>query len=61
MATRRGAPLTWPDMTPDEILDLDTRTLWHPYSAVGGAGARVVTSAEGVRLTLGDGTEVIDG
>ncbi|RDB48469.1 aminotransferase class III-fold pyridoxal phosphate-dependent enzyme, partial [Tsukamurella tyrosinosolvens] len=48
-------------MTPDEILDLDTRTLWHPYSAVGGAGARVVTSAEGVRLTLGDGTEVIDG
>lgn len=48
-------------MTPDEILALDTRTLWHPYSAVGGAGARVVTSAEGVHLTLGDGTRVVDG
>ncbi|GAB3126687.1 adenosylmethionine--8-amino-7-oxononanoate transaminase [Tsukamurella serpentis] len=48
-------------MTEDEILALDARTLWHPYSAVGGSGARVVTSAEGVRLTLGDGSQVIDG
>ncbi|CAM3691419.1 adenosylmethionine--8-amino-7-oxononanoate transaminase [Tsukamurella strandjordii] len=48
-------------MTPEEILALDAQTLWHPYSPVGGSGVRVVSSARGVRLTLGDGTEVIDG
>lgn len=48
-------------MTPEEILALDAQTLWHPYSPVGGSGARVVTSAQGVRLTLGDGAQVIDG
>lgn len=48
-------------MTPDEILALDAATLWHPYSAVGGAGVRVVTGAHGVTLTLGDGARVIDG
>ncbi|CAM5450175.1 Adenosylmethionine-8-amino-7-oxononanoate aminotransferase OS=Tsukamurella paurometabola (strain ATCC 8368 / DSM / CCUG 35730 / CIP 100753 / JCM 10117 /KCTC 9821 / NBRC 16120 / NCIMB 702349 / NCTC 13040) OX=521096 GN=bioA PE=3 SV=1 [Tsukamurella paurometabola] len=48
-------------MTPEEILALDAQTLWHPYSPVGDSGARVVTSAQGVRLTLGDGSAVIDG
>lgn len=48
-------------MTPDEILATDARTLWHPYSPVGVEAARVVVSAEGVHLVLGDGSRVIDG
>ncbi|WP_206518119.1 adenosylmethionine--8-amino-7-oxononanoate transaminase [Rhodococcus sp. X156] len=62
-------------MTPEEILAIDAAHVWHPYGAVslGPAGPEsvdaaegplaplVVTSAQGVRLTLGDGREVIDG
>jgi adenosylmethionine-8-amino-7-oxononanoate aminotransferase len=45
-----------------DLLELDGRHVWHPYGPV---PARVpslpVASAQGVRLRLGDGTELIDG
>jgi adenosylmethionine-8-amino-7-oxononanoate aminotransferase len=44
------------------LLDIDHAHIWHPYSAVD-AGMPVfpVVSAKGVRLTLADGRELIDG
>ncbi len=44
------------------LLDIDNAHIWHPYSAVD-AGMPVfpVVSANGVRLTLADGRELIDG
>lgn len=49
-------------MTPAEIGAVDAAHVWHPY---GGFPATteplLVTSAEGVRLTLADGRAVIDG
>lgn len=44
------------------MLDIDHAHVWHPYSAVG-AGTPVfpVVSASGVRLTLADGRELVDG
>ena len=49
-------------LTPDEITALDAAHVWHPY---GGFPATteplVVASAAGVRLTLADGRELIDG
>lgn len=49
-------------LTPDEITALDAAHVWHPY---GGFPATteplVVASASGVRLTLADGRELIDG
>ncbi|WP_460865757.1 adenosylmethionine--8-amino-7-oxononanoate transaminase [Rhodococcus aerolatus] len=45
-----------------EILALDAAHVWHPYGAVPAAAEpRVVVSAQGVRLTLADGTELVDG
>nr|WP_143590154.1 adenosylmethionine--8-amino-7-oxononanoate transaminase [Thermoactinospora rubra] len=42
------------------MLTLDGRHVWHPYAAVG-APVHQVVRAEGVRLTLADGRELIDG
>jgi adenosylmethionine---8-amino-7-oxononanoate aminotransferase len=52
-------------LTDAELLDFDARHVWHPY-APSGSSARVVQSAQGVRLRLadaGDGRpgDVIDG
>jgi adenosylmethionine-8-amino-7-oxononanoate aminotransferase len=45
-----------------ELSELDRRHVWHPYSALPGALAPLpVVSAEGVRLRLADGRELIDG
>jgi adenosylmethionine-8-amino-7-oxononanoate aminotransferase len=46
----------------DKLLAIDSEHVWHPYSAIG-AGLPVypVVSAEGVRLRLADGRELIDG
>ncbi|NOX92671.1 MAG: aminotransferase class III-fold pyridoxal phosphate-dependent enzyme, partial [Gammaproteobacteria bacterium] len=45
-----------------KLIALDRAHIWHPYSAMG-AGQPVypVVSATGVRLTLADGRELIDG
>ena len=45
-----------------ELSELDRRHVWHPYSASPGSFAPLpVVSAEGVRLRLVDGRELIDG
>ncbi|WP_405394974.1 aminotransferase class III-fold pyridoxal phosphate-dependent enzyme [Microbispora hainanensis] len=45
-----------------EVLRLDREHVWHPYTAVpSGVPVHVVRRAEGVRITLGDGRELIDG
>jgi adenosylmethionine-8-amino-7-oxononanoate aminotransferase len=45
-----------------EALRFDREHLWHPYSSMTNPGpVWPVTRAEGVRLTLADGREVIDG
>jgi len=53
-------------MTNDQLLDLDKAHIWHPYSAMSSDVASdtsvyPVASAEGVRLKLTDGRELIDG
>jgi adenosylmethionine---8-amino-7-oxononanoate aminotransferase len=49
-------------MTPEEILAADRAHVWHPYAALPAANPPyVVRSAEGVRLTLADGRELVDG
>jgi len=53
-------------MTGDQLLDLDKAHVWHPYSAMSsneGSDMPVypVASADGVRLKLTDGRELIDG
>jgi adenosylmethionine---8-amino-7-oxononanoate aminotransferase len=46
----------------EELLAFDREHVWHPYGALPGALAPVaVESAEGVRLRLADGRELIDG
>lgn len=45
-----------------DLLDLDRRLVWHPYSPMpSGFQPFEVASAEGVRLRLRDGRELIDG
>ena len=45
-----------------ELLELDRERVWHPYGALPAAMAPLpVVSAEGVRLRLADGRELIDG
>ena len=47
---------------PEELLKLDKQHIWHPYSAMGSdMPVYPVVSAEGVRLKLADGRELIDG
>ncbi|MGQ0841030.1 adenosylmethionine--8-amino-7-oxononanoate transaminase [Actinokineospora sp.] len=49
-------------MTPDELSALDRAHVWHPYGPMPGTQAPlVVDSAEGVRLRLADGRELVDG
>ncbi len=46
----------------EELLDLDRRLVWHPYSAMPAhLPPLAVDSAHGVRLRLQDGRELIDG
>lgn len=45
-----------------QLLQRDKQTIWHPYSALGSdLPVFPVVSAQGVRLTLADGRELIDG
>src|SRR6202167_5316098 len=58
------SPFTRIDTLTDwaELQQLDRRHVWHPYSALPGSSAPLpVVSAEGVRLQLADGRELIDG
>lgn len=49
-------------MTPEEVLALDRAHVWHPYAPMPGtADPYLVTGAEGVRLQLADGRELVDG
>ncbi|MEV0681373.1 adenosylmethionine--8-amino-7-oxononanoate transaminase [Actinosynnema sp. NPDC050436] len=49
-------------MDRDELLKLDQAHVWHPYAPMPGTHQPlVVTSAEGVRLRLDDGRELVDG
>ncbi len=46
----------------DDLLRIDKQHIWHPYSAMGrDLPVYPVVSANGVRLKLADGREVIDG
>ncbi|HWX96830.1 MAG TPA: adenosylmethionine--8-amino-7-oxononanoate transaminase [Solirubrobacteraceae bacterium] len=46
----------------ESLLALDRRRVWHPYGALPAAVPSLpVVSAEGVRLRLADGSELIDG
>jgi adenosylmethionine-8-amino-7-oxononanoate aminotransferase len=46
----------------ETLRDLDRRHLWHPYApASAEAPAHPVVRADGVRLTLADGRELVDG
>ncbi|MFD0538924.1 adenosylmethionine--8-amino-7-oxononanoate transaminase [Actinomadura luteofluorescens] len=58
-------PLQLGRMSPREterMLEFDREHIWHPYAPMPAtAPALPVVSADGVRLTLADGTELIDG
>jgi adenosylmethionine-8-amino-7-oxononanoate aminotransferase len=47
----------------DDLLALDRAHVWHPYATLGASAPAplVVESAQGVRLRLADGRELIDG
>jgi adenosylmethionine-8-amino-7-oxononanoate aminotransferase len=46
----------------DELVEFDREHIWHPYAPMpANVPAHPVVSAEGVRLRLADGTELIDG
>ncbi len=50
------------EMLQHDLLEYDREHIWHPYSSMKDPlPAYYVVSAKGVRLTLGDGREVIDG
>lgn len=52
---------TVPDVS-DSVRALDRQHVWHPYGPMPGrTDPLVVTGAQGVRLTLDDGRELIDG
>jgi adenosylmethionine-8-amino-7-oxononanoate aminotransferase len=49
-------------LSPEKISELDRRRVWHPYAPMPGAyPPLVVAEANGVRLRLADGTELVDG
>jgi adenosylmethionine-8-amino-7-oxononanoate aminotransferase len=53
---------TWSASDIGRLLELDRAHVWHPYGPMPGrSDPYVVASAEGVRLTLADGRELIDG
>ncbi len=46
----------------DALLAFDREHVWHPYTSMTEPSAtRLITGAHGVRLRLGDGTELVDG
>ena len=50
------------NQTSSELFDIDSRHIWHPYSAMQGSSpVYLVESASGVRIRLSDGSELIDG
>lgn len=49
-------------LTTSQVSAIDQQHIWHPYSSmIGQIPTYHVASAEGVRLTLVDGRELIDG
>ena len=49
-------------MTPEQLIALDQQHVWHPYASMDNPPPTYpVVSAHGVRLTLADGQELIDG
>ncbi|QSB16972.1 adenosylmethionine--8-amino-7-oxononanoate transaminase [Natronosporangium hydrolyticum] len=55
-------PPAEPPVTPEQLLAWDRGHVWHPYASMPGASTPyLVTGAEGVRLRLADGRELIDG
>src|SRR3569833_593339 len=49
-------------MSADELLAFDREHIWHPYSPMPATTpVHPVVSAEGVRLRLADGRELVDG
>lgn len=45
----------------EDLLEFDRAHVWHPYGPMPGTGAPLpVVSAEGVRLRLADGSELVD-
>ena len=49
-------------MTPEQLIALDQQHVWHPYASMDNPPpAYPVVSAHGVRLTLANGQELIDG
>ncbi|MFD8499716.1 adenosylmethionine--8-amino-7-oxononanoate transaminase [Amycolatopsis sp. NPDC059657] len=49
-------------MRPEELIALDIAHVWHPYGPMPGkVESLLVTEAEGVRLKLADGRELVDG
>ncbi|MCP4747227.1 MAG: adenosylmethionine--8-amino-7-oxononanoate transaminase [Desulfobacteraceae bacterium] len=49
-------------LTIEQMLHIDRENIWHPYSSLPAAyPAYPVAAAKGVRLTLADGRELIDG
>jgi len=49
-------------MTPEQLIALDQQYVWHPYASMDNPPpAYPVIGAQGVRLTLADGQEFIDG
>ena len=54
--------MTEVDLAGPELLQFDRLHVWHPYNSMpAGSDALPVISAEGVRLRLADGRELIDG
>ena len=48
--------------SPNELIELDAQHVWHPYAPLPSVvPPYVVASAEGVRLRLADGRELVDG
>jgi adenosylmethionine-8-amino-7-oxononanoate aminotransferase len=46
----------------DELLELDRRHVWHPYGPMPAESTALpIVSAQGVRLRLADGRELVDG
>ena len=49
-------------MTPEQLISLDQQHVWHPYASMDNPPpAYQVVGAQGVRLTLANGQELIDG
>jgi len=47
---------------PEKLLELDRQRVWHPYGPMPGKiRPLVVESAQGIRLRLADGSELVDG